>query len=67
MLPTFCSIAGVAPPKDRVIDGLNILPYMHGEQVDSPIHDSFIVPDATIRHGDWKLLVKGQRTGRREV
>ena len=63
MLPTFCSIAGVAPPADRVIDGRNILPYMRGEQVDTPIHDSFIVPGATIRHGDWKLFVTGQKPG----
>lgn len=63
MLPTFCSMAKVDPPKDRVIDGRNILPYMRGEQVDVAIHDSFIVSDATIRHGDWKLLVKGQKPG----
>ena len=61
MLPTFCSMAEVAVPTDRVIDGRNILPYMRGEQVDTPIHDSFIVPGATIRHGDWKLLVKGRK------
>ncbi|EMI19316.1 arylsulfatase A [Rhodopirellula maiorica SM1] len=63
MLPTFCLIAGIAPPADRVIDGRNILPYMRDEQVDAPIHDSFIVPDATIRHGDWKLFVKSQTPG----
>ena len=63
MLPTFCSIAGVAPPTDRVIDGRNILPYMRGEQVDSPIHDSFIVPGATVRYGDLKLFVKSQKPG----
>lgn len=63
MLPTFCAIAGIASPADRVIDGRSILPYMRGEHVDAPIHDSFIVPGATIRHGDWKLLVKGQNPG----
>ncbi|QDV40620.1 Arylsulfatase [Stieleria neptunia] len=63
LLPTFCSIASVAPPADRVIDGRNILPYMRGEQVDTPIHDTFIVPGASIRHGGWKLLVKGQKPG----
>ncbi len=63
LLPTFGSIAGVAAPADRVIDGRNILPYMRGEQADTPIHDSYIVPGASIRHGDWKLLVKSQKPG----
>ncbi|TWU32244.1 sulfatase-like hydrolase/transferase [Novipirellula artificiosorum] len=63
MLPTFCALAGVDVPSDRVIDGRNILPYMRGEDLDSPIHETFIVPGATVRHGDWKLLVKGQSPG----
>jgi len=44
LLPTFCAIAGVDPPNDRVIDGRNILAYMRGERVKKPIHESFIVP-----------------------
>ena len=36
---------------------------MQGKQVDAPIHDSFIVPGATIRHGDWKLFVRSQKPG----
>ncbi len=63
MLPTFSAIAGVDVPTDRVLDGRNILPYMLGEKVDTPIHDSFIVPGATIRYHDWKLLVKTQKPG----
>lgn len=50
-------------PSDRVIDGRNILPYMQGRQFDPPIHETFMVPGATIRHRDWKLLIKGQRPG----
>jgi arylsulfatase A-like enzyme len=63
MLPTFSAMAGVELPSDRVLDGLNILPYMLGQNVEVPIHDSFIVPGVTIRHNDWKLLVKGQKPG----
>lgn len=63
MLPTFSAIAGVDVPTDRILDGRNILPYMLGEVVANPIHNSFIVPGATIRHGDWKLLVKNQKPG----
>lgn len=63
MLPTFSAMAGIDLPSDRVLDGRNILPYMLGNKVKNPIHDSFIVPDSTIRHLDWKLLVKGQKPG----
>lgn len=63
MLPTFCGMAGIEVPTDRVIDGKNILPYMSDQTLEIPIHDSFIVPGATIRHGDWKLLVKTQKPG----
>lgn len=63
MLPTFCAIAGVDVPSDRVIDGRNILPYMKGQQLRTPVHDTFIVPGATIRHKNWKLLIKAQKPG----
>lgn len=63
MLPTFCEIAGVAVPTDRVIDGKSILPYMLGQPVKQPIHETFIVEGSTIRHGDWKLFVKEEQPG----
>ncbi len=63
ILPTFCEIAGVEVPSDRIIDGKNILPYMLGKSVEEPIHERFIVPGSTIRYGDWKLLVKYQKPG----
>jgi len=63
MLPTFCALSGTEVPNDRIIDGKNILPYLMGEEVASPIHKTFIVPGVTIRHGDWKLLVKRQTPG----
>jgi arylsulfatase A-like enzyme len=66
MLPTFSAIAGVNVHSDRVIDGRNILPYMQGKRVYPPIHDQFIVPGATIRYKDWKLLVKYQKPGGRD-
>lgn len=63
LLPTFCAIAGVDMPDDRVIDGRNILPYMESEVVEKPIHESFIVPGSVIRHGQWKLLVRDLKPG----
>ncbi|VGO23515.1 sulfatase-like hydrolase/transferase [Pontiella sulfatireligans] len=63
MLPTFCAMAGVDVPSDRIIDGENILPYMFVQPLGKPIHETFIFPGATIRHGDWKLFVKDQKPG----
>ena len=54
-------------PGDRVIDGRSILPYMKGQGPDKPIHDTFVVPGSTIRHGRWKLLVKGIKPGGKEA
>jgi arylsulfatase A-like enzyme len=63
LLPTFCELAGVEPPSDRLLDGRSILPYLEEKKLPSPIHDTFIVPGSTIRRGDWKLLVKDQKPG----
>ena len=67
-LPTFCAIAGVNPPNDRVIDGRNILPYLRSDRLASPVHETFAVPGSVIRNERWKLLVKklnpGGKSGR---
>jgi arylsulfatase A-like enzyme len=63
MLPTFCDLAGVDAPSDRVIDGRSLLPALQGGKVDPVIHDTFIVPGAAIRYRDWKLLVRDQKPG----
>ncbi len=63
LLPTFCELAGVEPPSDRLLDERSILPYLEGKKLPEPIHNTFIVPGSTIRQGDWKLLVKGQTPG----
>jgi arylsulfatase A len=31
LLPTFCAMAGVAPPTDRVLDGYDLSPVLRGE------------------------------------
>lgn len=36
---------------------------MLGEKLESPIHATWIVPDKTIRHGDWKLFVSKGKPG----
>ncbi len=60
ILPTICGLAGVAPPKDRVIDGRDIMPLFRGSGAPSP-HDAIFGMQgaalATIRAGKWKLHV----------
>lgn len=63
MLPTFCELSGSEVPTGRVIDGKSILPYLYGEEVDTPIHDTFVVPGKTIRYKDWKLYVQNVTAG----
>lgn len=61
--PTLAGLAGAAMPADRVIDGKDLAPLIHGEAgVESP-HEQFIYyvrhgRTAGIRAGDWKLLVE---------
>ena len=60
MLPTFCEIAGVEAPKDRVIDGGNILPQLLGDNESKPLRDVQIVPGSTIIHNGWKYYARQQ-------
>lgn len=58
LFPTLLQVCGVELPRDRVIDGQNILTVLQGNsKVHGPIftcHDETIV---TIRNGDWKLYL----------
>lgn len=63
-LPTFCEVAGIPIPQDRVLDGTSILPLFAGQtfQRQKPLYWQFnyarTEPRVTIRDGDWKLLAK---------
>lgn len=63
LLPTFAEIAGEGVPKDRIIDGKSILPYIKGQTLKEPIHNSFIIPGSTIRYKHWKLAVSNLKAG----
>lgn len=56
LFPTCVNIAGVPAPKDRVIDGKDILPLLKGE-APSP-HDTFFYYDVrtvvAVRYQQWK-------------
>ncbi len=58
ILPTALAAAGIDPPKDRILDGKNILPALEGKT--GKLHESVCWNsgdgDWAIRYGDWKLV-----------
>ncbi|WP_146510054.1 sulfatase family protein [Thalassoglobus neptunius] len=58
LLPQFCTLAGVALPSDRKIDGKHILSILKGEQSESQ-HQFLYYYNGTnlqaVREGKWKL------------
>jgi arylsulfatase A-like enzyme len=58
ILPTAIAAAGSQPGTDWRLDGVNLLPYLRGENSAAP-HDHFCWRFGTqwaIRQGDWKLV-----------
>jgi arylsulfatase A len=61
-LPTMCAITEIEVPKDRVIDGTNVLPLLSGEPVvrHTPLYWHFNRasggPQVAMRIDDWKIL-----------
>ena len=59
ILPTALAAAGRAVPRDRVIDGVNLVPFLRGEASGQP-HESLywrMGDKAAWRQGDWKLVI----------
>lgn len=68
LLPTFCMVAEVAPPADRVLDGVNVLPLLDGQPVERPRPLFWQYDNAqggpwkhALRRGPWKLLADAKR------
>ncbi len=58
ILPTALSAAGGALPRDRVNDGVDLLPYLTGEE-DAVPHDTLLWrfgDQHAVRQGNWKLV-----------
>lgn len=59
ILPTFATIAGISPPRDRVIDGVDITAVLHGRKVAQTSRQAFFYYLWThlqaVRSGKWKL------------
>ena len=59
---TLAAIAGVPVPEDRVIDGVNLLPHMTGEE-SGDIHETLFFRSGhyqAVISGGWKLQVAGE-------
>jgi arylsulfatase A len=66
LLPTFCALAGVEPPRDRPLDGASLLPLFEGRPIARPRplywqYDFALGPpwQVALRDGAWKLLADG--------
>ena len=59
---SLCQLAGIPVPDDRVIDGVNMLPAMKGEELEreQPLywrtHVSNLDCRVALREGDWKIV-----------
>lgn len=62
ILPTFCQMAGVEIPNDRIIDGEDISPLMTGEKErfdeERIYYYYFLTHLQAVRKGKWKLVLK---------
>lgn len=57
LLPTFCSLAGVGIPENRVLDGHDLSSLLTGESTESPRQDVFYWRSEqlyAVRSGPWK-------------
>ena len=60
--PTLAAIGGAEVPTDRIIDGKDIRPLIHGEEGATTPHDSFFYYKRNaieaVRSGHWKLHIR---------
>ncbi len=59
ILPTSLAAAGRAMPRDRVLDGVDLVPFFRGQASSQP-HESLywrMGDKAAWRQGDWKLVI----------
>jgi arylsulfatase A-like enzyme len=62
LYPTLAAIGGAEVPTDRIIDGKDIRPLIHGEEGATTPHDSFFYYKRNaieaVRSGHWKLHIR---------
>jgi len=62
LFPTLSHALGISLPDDLRLDGVNLLPYLIGEDAGSP-HEFLYWrngPNKAVRHGDWKMVIAGE-------
>jgi arylsulfatase A-like enzyme len=62
LFTTALAAAGVAPPDDRTIDGVNLIPYLDGTNPGEP-HEALYWRSGSLsaaRKGNWKIVKDGQ-------
>jgi arylsulfatase A len=63
-LPTFCRLAGIAPPQDTVLDGTDFSPLFDGQPIarSKPLvwayYNALNEARVAMRDGNWKVLAK---------
>ncbi len=65
LLPTLAAAAGARIPAGTVVDGVDLMPFLRGEQAGEPHATLYwkIKSAAALRRGDWKLvMLEPQRT-----
>ena len=65
ILPTFAAAAGAELPDDRIIDGVNLLPFLQNHNSDMPHETLYWLQGRlqTVLHENWKLITD-HRTGK---
>jgi arylsulfatase A-like enzyme len=61
ILPTVAAAGGAKLPDDRIIDGVDVLPFVRGERTDAP-HETLFWREGyhqAVLHDGWKLIVSG--------
>jgi len=63
LFPTLLGLAGLSPPSDRVIDGIDLLPVLEGRAVDAaiaerPLYFFHEYDVEAIRVGRWKYIAR---------
>lgn len=64
ILPTLCDLSGIAPPRDRELDGTSLVPLLEGQPLnrERPLYWHFYAargnPKVAIRDGRWKLTAE---------
>jgi arylsulfatase A-like enzyme len=63
LFTTFAKAAGVDIPKDRIIDGKDLMPLMRGDKSAKTPHEAFYCYEnfnlVGVRSGKWKLVLPG--------